>query len=194
MMTRQPLLRQCEVAQRLIADRRDAAPGRFPPATRAANRERLASDHRRHCLAHVHGIGVHDPRHRLVVRVHIRRGNVLLRPDELNDVGSVAPSHALELALRHLVRIADDSAFRTAERNVDHRALPCHPAGQGANFIQRYLRRKSNAALARPARHRMLHAKAGEYLNMSVVHHYRDMNNDLPVGVPQNLPDAVVQV
>src|ERR1700745_1540113 len=44
----------------------------------------------------------------------------------------VASCHALQCTHRHLVGIADHSALSTAERNIDYRAFPGHPACQGA--------------------------------------------------------------
>ena len=86
---------------------------------------------------HVHGVGVHDPGHRLLVGVHVGRGNILFRADELDDLGCVAARHALQFALAHLFGIADDAALGAAERNIHDRALPGHPAGQRAHFVQR---------------------------------------------------------
>ena len=48
----------------------------------------------------VHRIRVHDPRHGLLVRVHVRRGNVDFRADELVDLRGIAPCHALQFARR----------------------------------------------------------------------------------------------
>ena len=61
----------------------DAAAGRFAPAERAADRHRLARDDLRHGMALVLGIGVHDPRHHLLVGSHIRRRHVDFRSDEI---------------------------------------------------------------------------------------------------------------
>ena len=84
----------------LIANDHHAASGRFAAAARAADVDRLAGDDRGHGLAHVHGVGVHHPRHDLLVGVDVGRGNVFLRTDELDEFGGVAAGHALEFAHR----------------------------------------------------------------------------------------------
>ena len=53
-----------------------AAAGRFGPSARSAQIQRLAGDHRGNRVARVHGVGVHDPRHHLLVGVHVGRGHV----------------------------------------------------------------------------------------------------------------------
>ena len=50
--------------------------------TRAADRDRLAGDDLRHGVALLHRVRVHHPRHRLLVRRHVGRGDVLLRADD----------------------------------------------------------------------------------------------------------------
>src|SRR3712207_8197946 len=45
----------------------------------------LARDDGVNGVARVHGVCVHDPRHRLLVGIHVGRGHVLLRPDEVED-------------------------------------------------------------------------------------------------------------
>ena len=90
-----------EVAQALVADHHHAAPGSLNTAARAADVERLAGDDAGDGAAHVHGVGVHDPGHGLLVGIHVGRGNVFFRPDEVDDLRGVAPGHALEFALAH---------------------------------------------------------------------------------------------
>ena len=128
-----------------------AAAGGLNAAARAADVERLAGDHAGDGLAHVHGVGVHDPGHGLLVGVHVGRGNVLLRSDEVDDLRGVAAGHALQFALAHCFGIADDAALGAAEGNVDDGALPGHPTGQGAHFVERDVGRVANAALGRAA-------------------------------------------
>src|SRR5439155_4762027 len=109
---------------------------RFVPAERAADHERLARDDARLGEPLVHRDRVHDPRHRLAVRVHVRGRDVLLRADDDRDFGGVPAGHALELPLRHLLRVADYAAFRAAVRDAHDRALPGHPARKGADLVQ----------------------------------------------------------
>ena len=183
-----------EVAQALVADHHHAAAGGLNAPARAADVDRLAGDHAGHRLAHVHGVGVHDPRHGLLVGVHVRRGNVLLRPDELDDLRGVAARHALQLALAHALGIADDAALGSAEGNIDDRALPGHPTGQRAHFVQRDIGRVADAALARTARHGVLHAEAGEHVDHAVVQGHRKVNDDLPRRRAQHLPQSFIEI
>ena len=125
-----------QVAQALVADHHHAAAGGFNPPARAADVERLARHHAGHRLPHVHGVGVHDPRHGLLVGVHVGRGHILLRPDELDDLRGVPARHALQFALAHLLRVADHAALGAAKGDVHHRAFPRHPTGQRAHFVQ----------------------------------------------------------
>ena len=176
-----------ELLDRLVAHDHDAAAGGFAAAARAANIDGLAGDHGGHGLAHVHGVGIHHPGHGLLVGVHVGSGHVFFRADELDQFRGIAAGHALQFALGHLVGIANHSAFGAAERNVDHGALPGHPAGQGANFVQGDVGRVAQAALGRTAGDGVLHPEAGKDLEMAVVHHDRNVQDDLPGGIPQDL-------
>ena len=147
-----------------------------------------------HGLAHVHGVGVHDPGHGLLVGAHVGRGNVFLRADELDQLGGVAAGHALQLALRHLSGIADDAALGAAEGDVDDGALPGHPAGQRAHFVERDVGRVADAALAGAARDGVLDAVAGEDFDGAVVHADGDVDGDLADGRAQDLHDSGVEI
>ena len=89
---------EADVLGRFARDDRDAAAGGFAAAERAAHLERLAGDDRRLRVADVHRVGVHDPRHDLLVGVDVRRRDVLFRADRLDDFGDVAARERLELA------------------------------------------------------------------------------------------------
>ena len=65
--------------------------------------------------------------------------------------------------------IADDAALGAAEGDVDDRALPGHPGGQRAHFVERDVGRVADAALGRAARDGVLHAIAGEDFQAAVV-------------------------
>src|SRR5208283_4202716 len=56
-----------EVLDGFIAYDHDTPAGSLPAATRAAHVHRLARNHRGDRLPHVHGIGVHHPRHGLLI-------------------------------------------------------------------------------------------------------------------------------
>ena len=91
----------------------------------------------------------------------------------------VAPRHTLQFAIGNQRGIADHAALRAAERNVDHRALPGHPGRQRAHFVERHVGRVADAAFARAARDRMLHAIAREYFEPPVVQLHGNVHGDL---------------
>ena len=193
-MTRVSSRAHVELLDRFVADDHHAAAGGLAAPARSAHIQRLAGHDGRHRLAHVHGVGVHHPRHGLLVGVDVGRGHVFLRTDELDQLGGVAARHALQLAARHVLGIADDAALGAAEGNVDHRALPRHPARQRAHFVERHIGRIANAALRRAARNRVLHPVSGEDLQLSVVHVDRDVDDDLAVGLAKHSPQAFIEL
>ena len=183
-----------EVLDRLVADDHHAAAGGLAASARAAHVQRLAGDDGGHGLAHVHGVGVHHPRHHLLVGVDVGSGHVFLRADELDELGGVAAGHALQFAARHVLGIADDAALGAAEGNVHHRALPGHPAGQRAHFVERDVGRIANAALGRAARDGVLHAISGEDLDAARVQRDGDVNDDFAIRLLQHAPQAFVEL
>ena len=96
----------------------------------------FAGDDGGHGLAHVHGVGVHDPGHGLLVGAHVGGGDVFFGADKLDEFGGVAAGHAFELALGTFLGVADDAALGSAEGDVDDGALPGHPGGEGADFVE----------------------------------------------------------
>src|SRR5205085_5422607 len=121
-----------------------------------------------------HRDGVHDPSHRLIVRIDIGRGDVAVWADDGRDLKGVAARQAFEFVLRHGFRIADDAAFAAAVRDAHGRALPSHPRGERLDFVERHARVKTYAALGWPARDVVLHAIALEDLHVAAVHLDRD--------------------
>src|SRR6185295_3437416 len=86
-------------------------------AERAADVERLTGDDAEHRVALVHRIGVEDPRHYRRVRTDVGRGNVLLRPDLVDDLARVTARHPLQLSLGELLRVDGDAALGAPERD-----------------------------------------------------------------------------
>ncbi len=74
-------------------------------------------------------------------------GDVFFGPEEFDELGGVAAGHAFEFALRHLLGVADDAALGSSEGDVDDGALPGHPGGEGADFIEGDVGRVADAAL-----------------------------------------------
>ena len=179
---------QVQALQGFVGDDHDAASGGFTTAFGSAHVFRLAGDDSRDRLAHVHGIGIHDPRHGLLVGVHVGSGNIFFRPDEFEQLSGVAARHTFEFAARHFLGIADDAALGSAKWNVDDSALPRHPAGECADFVESNVRAIADAAFGRSASDGMLDTVAGENFQLAIVELDRDMNDDLPVGIAENLP------
>ena len=168
-----------------VADDHHAAAGGFAASARTANVDGLSGHARRYRLAHVHGVGVHHPRHDLFVGIDVGGGNVFFRADEFDQLRGVAPGHALDFAHRHFVGIADHAALGAAEGDVDDRALPGHPAGQRAHFVERDVGSVADAALGGTAGDRVLHPESGEDFEVAVVHLYRDVDREFAVGITQ---------
>src|SRR5215472_4569047 len=141
-------------------------------------------------MAHVHAVGVHDPRHRLLVGVDVGCGHVLFRADGIDDLGDVAARQRLELTARHDVGIADDPAFASAEWDVGDGALPGHPGGECRHLVERDAGMIANASLGRTEGDVVLHAVAGEDDDLAVVHLDRTRHGDLPLGAGEDSPDA----
>ena len=179
--------------RRLARDDHHAAAGRLAAAERAAHLDRLAGDDRRRGVADVHAVGVHDPRHDLVVGVDVGRRHVLLGADRVDDLGDVAARQRFELAARHPRRVADDAALAAAERHVRDGALPRHPRGERRDLVERDVRVIADAALRRAERDVVLHAVAGEDFDLAVVHLDRARHGDLPLRVGEDFPDAGIE-
>jgi hypothetical protein len=145
-------------------------------------------------LPHVHGIGVHDPGHGLFVSINVGGGDILFRADKLEQFGGVAARHALQFALRHFVRIANDSTLGAAKGNIHYRAFPGHPARERADFVEIDVRPIAQSTLGRPSRNRVLHAESSENLEVPIIHRHRDVHNDFAAGAAQHLPQALVEI
>ena len=181
-------------SQARAIDHHDPRPGRLVAEDRAADRDRLARHDLRDGVAALHRVRVHHPRHRLLVRRHVRRRDVLLRADERQQLRGEAAREALELARRELARVAADAALRAAVRQAQERALPRHPHGERGALAERDLGVVADAALRRAEHARVLHAVAGEDDAAAVVEPDRAADDDRPLGMPQPLGDAGVDV
>ena len=119
---------------------------------------------------------------------------VLLRTDRVDDLRDVAPRQRFELARRHPRRVAHDSALPAAERDVRHGALPCHPGGEGGHFVEGDLRVIADAAFRRAEGDVVLDAVAREDLDLAVVHQHGTRDDDLPLRVREDAPDAGIEI
>ena len=145
-------------------------------------------------MADVHGVGVHDPGHRLLVGVYIGCGNIFFGSDEVDDLRGVAARHALQFTLAHLLGVADHSALGSAEGNIHDRALPRHPTRQCTHFVERDVWRVANAAFSGTASDGMLNTESGKNLNATIIHGHRKVNDNFARRCPQQLPQPFIQI
>src|SRR5207342_758976 len=164
-----------EVGCRLDDAVHGAAGRRLVATLRATERDRLAGDDARDGVPDVHRVGVHDPGHRLGVRVHVRGGDVPLRPDDDADLGRVTPGQALELLVGQLLRVDDDATLATAVRDADDCALPGHPHREGLDLVEGHVLVVADAALGWSPAEVVLDAVAGEDLDAAVIHLHREV-------------------
>src|SRR5438552_9200261 len=157
--------RHVEALDGFVDYEEQSSASRFPAPPRSSQVDWFPRNHGGNRVTSVHGIGVHDPRHRLLVSVHVRRGNIFLGSDEIEQLRRIASRHPFKLAEGHLNWIADDAALGAAKWNVDDGTLPCHPRSQGPHFVEVNVGSETDAALRRTARKVMLNAKALEDLN-----------------------------
>src|SRR6185295_13563086 len=106
----------------------------------------------------------------------------------------VAAGDALEFEVGEHARVADDSAFRAAEGDVDDRALPGHPGGEGADFVEGNVWRETDAAFAGASGDGVLDSVAGEDFKAAVVKADGDVNGEFPGGHGADFSHAVVEV
>ena len=182
-----------QLPQGAVAGNQAAAPGGLAPPARPAQLDGFAGDDGGGGLADVHGIGVHHPGHHLLVGAQVGCGHVALRAQVGQQLGGVAAGNGLEFASAELLRVADHAALGSAKGDVDHRALPGHPTGQGADFVQRHIGGKADAALARPAHEGVLHPVADKNLDRPVVHHHWDVDRDFFGRGAEDVLEAFVQ-
>ncbi len=184
---------QVQVPGRLL-DREHAAPtSRLSAALGPAKHDRLAGRDTRDGMTDVHGVRVHQPGHRLLVRVDVRRGDVLVRTNDRDQFGSEAAREVLDLVTRQLLRVDPHAAFRPTVWDSDDGTLPRHEHRQGLHFGQRDVLMVANAALGRSGVAVVLDAMAGEDLHASIVHLHREVHREFPLAVSEHLPHAVIQ-
>src|SRR5260370_16725179 len=140
-----------QLAQRFIAANHHAAPGGFFPSARSAEFDGLSGDDGGGGVTDVHRVRVHDPSHGLFVGADVGRWDVALRTQPIRQFRSIAASKPLELSSGHLPRIANHSALRAAKGNIYHCALPGHPSGHRAHFVDGNIRSKTDSPLPPPA-------------------------------------------
>ena len=185
---------QAEVASRLDDAEHRPAGRRLVATLRPAQADRLAGDDARDRVPGVHGVGVHEPGHHLGVRVHVRRGNVALRPDEDLDLGEEATAERLQLLLAQLLRIDDHATLAAAVGDADDRTLPGHPHREGLDLVDADVLVVADPALRRAAAQVVLDAEPREHLDRAVVHLHREVDRQLPARLAEHAAQAGIQV
>ncbi len=172
----------------------DTGAGRLVPEERTAERDGLPGDDLRNRMAHLHRIGVHDPGHRLLVRRHVRRRDVLLRPDHSAQLARVAPRQPLELTKRQLTRIAANTTLRATVRKPEERTFPGHPNSERSALAHRHVRVVANPTFGRPKHTRVLNPVSRKDVDVPLVPPNRNRDHDGTFGVAKPLGDRLVDV
>ena len=156
--------------------------------------ERLAGDDAEHRVALVHRVGVEDPGHDARVGADVGCRDVLLGADLVDDLGGVPAGHPLELAARHLLRVADDAALGAAERDPHQRALPGHPHRERLHLVDGDVGVVADPALRGAARDVVRDAEALERLDLAVVHHDRDRDGHGLLALLEDADEVLVDL
>ncbi len=117
----------------------------------------------------MHGIGVHDPRHGLLVGAHVGSHHVHLRPDERNHFLREPAREPFDFVARHFGGIAGDAALGAAVGQTGERAFPAHPHRQRGDLAKGHVGMIPQSAFGGTEREMMLHPVAGEDLDGAVV-------------------------
>ena len=160
------------------SDEEAAAAGGFGTSAGAAEVEGLAGDDSGNGVAFVHGVGIHDPGHGLLVGAHVGGWDVDFWPDDVDHFGGVAAGDSFELTLGEDGWVTNDASLAAAVGDVDDGALPGHPTGEGSHFVQGNVGGEADSAFGRTTGDGVLDAVAGEDLNAAVIEFYRDINSD----------------
>src|SRR5206468_5283050 len=105
-----------------------------------------------------------------------------------------AAGHPLELALRHLLRVAGDAALRAAERDAGERALPRHPHRERTHLVDDDVRVVADAALRRATRDVVGDAITDEDLRRPVIHLDGDRDLDRLLAAAQDRNEVRVDI
>ena len=137
---------------------------------------------------------VQHPEHMLRRGHHVRGRDILDRAYVLGDLANPAPADLLLLVGAEVVRIADHAPLSPSQRDVHHRALPCHPHGQSANGVHRLLGMEADAALAWPPGVVVLHTESAEHFDASVVHAGGNREGILPQRFAEELNSPGIEL
>ena len=185
---------KAEALARALDHHDDADAGGLVPEDRAADRDRLPRDDLGHRVALLHRVRVHHPRHRLLVRRHVRRGNVVLRADDVHELRREPARDALQLPLREVARTAPHAAFCAPVGEAQQGALPRHPHRERRALAERDVGVVAHPALRRPEHRRMLHAVAGEAPELAGVEVDRDRDDCRALGKAEPFRDRRIGI
>src|SRR5215469_13464415 len=96
---------QPELGDGLVDANHYAPAGRFPAAAGTSQLNGLAGNYRGCGLSSMHGIGIHDPGHRLLAATDVGRGHVSLGAQPIGKLGRVAACETFELPAGHFTWI-----------------------------------------------------------------------------------------
>jgi hypothetical protein len=143
-------------------------------------------------VALLHRVGIHEPRHGLLVRADVGGGNVVRGTDKRADLAGVAAGHPLEFGGAVTAGVDADATLGAAVRHVEKGAFPRHPHREGTYLVQRDVGRVAQAALGRSAGEVVLHPVADEQFDLAVVSVKRDADRHLAARRGEHVVEAVV--
>ncbi len=167
---------------------------RLPPGDTPAQGRGLPGDDRGNRVTDVLGVGVHHPRHHLLVGAKVRCGDVGLGADDVDDLHGVATGHSLQLGTGETHRVHPDPALGPPEGDSHDRALPGHEHGEGAHLTEVHVGGVSDPTLGRPHGGQVLDAIAEEGLDLRVVvMSKREADDGCLLRCPEPVGDVVVE-
>ena len=126
--------------------------GRFIAAEGSTDVYGFSGDDAEVVLTSVHHlVRVVDQRHRLWIRVDVRRRNVRVRSDIVGELRDEPASDRLQIFIAESLRIAHHTTLGSTERDIDHRTLPRHPGRERPDLVRRNVGVITDATFSRPA-------------------------------------------
>ena len=137
-------------------------------------------------------IGVHHPRHDLLVGADVRGGDIGGWPDQRHDFAGIATRDAFEFFLGVVRGVEPHPALGAPVWDVEERALPRHPHRQGAYLVEVDVWAVANTALAGSAGEIVLNAVPNEHFHFAAVTAQRHADGYFSAGRRQHAVHAFV--
>ena len=190
-----PLLTGNQASRKKTLGREQAAvAGGLVAAPGAAHLDRLAGHHRPIVVPRVQDIvSIENPRHGLLIGIQVGRGDILVGPEFIEQLGGKAPGDTPQFALAELLGVAHQTALGAAERHVDQRALPGHQLGQRNYLVHGHVGVVANTPLAGPEYAIVNHPVTLEALHAVVVHFHREVDHVDALGLLEEIDQATLQ-